>query len=617
MSEEVDFEWPSFSTVLEDVAASRGVDRVLSPRKMLADKTDGTVDRDEDLQPQAIRSELTEPLDLPEPLEPLELDTSRVRELLDSRASSADLDLSALSKLADPAELETDTDLEALGTASEDDADLETESELEIPETETEFFEIETDLETEDLALDTELQDPELENDIFEAEDLVFDTEIEENELQDVELENDIFEAENLVFDTEIEENELQDVELENDVFDVETEDVELDSEIETLEPETDLFELESDLEEFQDANAFEAVEVEEASDVEWPSLEDDADVEAPALEDAEDAAPNTELWEQVSTDEEPVALDWGDEEPVALDWGDEEPESSTTFDSWDEVAPTTGEAVDPAESALVFDMSDDEIIQHEVSAGTTSLEDVFVKNDAPDQLTGEDLDLDALTSDTGDESTLDPAGDDNVVNLFDGAPSWDMEFDSVEVANEIEGDLLDLGNETGKVIPMPNAGTGDKAEGLLGDAEGFEYVAAWSDTVDGPDDDGPKWRALEDEVVEPLEPADDTPSSDPWAFMRPVEETSNQGWWANRPRFLGGKAKKAEGPKVPEVSEESKAIAPAIQVPGLSYDSNCPSCGDEGNLEHDDMLAREVHLSCGSCENSWHAHYEIDAEAS
>ena len=592
MSEEVDFEWPSFSTVLEDVAASRGVNRVLRQQKMLAGKTDDTVDLDEDLQPQSIRSELTEPLALPEPLEPLELDTSRVRELLDSRASTADLDLSALSKLADPAELETDTDLEALGAASEDDADLETESELEIPETETEFFEIETDLETEDLALDTELQDPKLENDVFEAEDLVFDTEIEENELQDVELEND--------------------------VFDVETEDVELDSEIETLEPETDLFELESDLEEFQDANPFEAVEVEEASHGEWPSLEDDADVEAPALEDAEDAAPNTELWEQVSTDEEPVAFDWGDEEPVVLDWGDEEPESSTMFDSWDEVVPTTGEAVDPAESALVFDMSDDEIIQHEVSAGTTSLEDVFVENDAPYQLTGQDLDLDALTNDTGDESTLDPAGDDNVVNLFDGAPSWDMEFDSVEVANEIEGDLLDLGNETGNVIPMPSAGTGDKAEGLLGDAEGFEYVGAWSDTVDGQDDDGPKWRALEDEVVEPLEPADDdAPSSDPWAYMRPEEEANSGGWWSNRPRFLGGKAKKTEGPKVPEVSEESKAIAPAIQVPGLSYDSNCPSCGDEGNLEHDDMLAREVHLSCGSCENSWHAHYEIDAEAS
>ena len=592
MSEEVDFEWPSFSTVLEDVAASRGVNRVLRQQKMLAGKTDDTVDLDEDLQPQSIRSELTEPLALPEPLEPLELDTSRVRELLDSRASTADLDLSALSKLADPAELETDTDLEALGAASEDDADLETESELEIPETETEFFEIETDLETEDLALDTELQDPKLENDVFEAEDLVFDTEIEENELQDVELEND--------------------------VFDVETEDVELDSEIETLEPETNLFELESDLEEFQDTNPVEAIDVEEASHGEWPSLEDDADVEAPALEDAEDAAPNTELWEQVSTDEEPVAFDWGDEEPVALDWGDEEPESSTMFDSWDEVAPTTGEAVDPAESALVFDMSDDEIIQHEVSAGTTSLEDVFVENDAPDQLTGQDLDLDALTNDTGDESTLDPAGDDNVVNLFDGAPSWDMEFDSVEVANEIEGDLLDLGNETGNVIPMPSAGTGDKAEGLLGDAEGFEYVGAWSDTVDGQDDDGPKWRALEDEVVEPLEPADDdAPSSDPWAYMRPEEEANSGGWWSNRPRFLGGKAKKTEGPKVPEVSEESKAIAPAIQVPGLSYDSNCPSCGDEGNLEHDDMLAREVHLSCGSCENSWHAHYEIDAEAS
>ena len=150
MSEEVDFEWPSFNTVLEDVTASRGVNRVLRPRKVLAGNIDDSVDLDEDLQPLAISSELTEPLALPEPLEPLDLDTSRVRELLDSRASTKNLDLSALSKLADPAELETDTDLEALGAASEDDVDIATESDLEIPETETEFFEVETDL---DLSL--------------------------------------------------------------------------------------------------------------------------------------------------------------------------------------------------------------------------------------------------------------------------------------------------------------------------------------------------------------------------------------------------------------------------------------------------------------------------------
>lgn len=587
MSEEVDFEWPSFNTVLEDVAASRGVNRVLRPRKVLAGNIDDSVDLDEDLQPLAISSELTEPLALPEPLEPLDLDTSRVRELLDSRASTEDLDLSALSKLADPAELETDTDLESLGAASEDDVDIATESDLEIPETETEFFEVETDLDTEDLALGTELQDPELENDVFEAEDLVSDTEIEENELQDVELEND--------------------------VFDVETEDVELDSEIETLEAETNLFELESDLEEFQDTNPFEAIDVEETADVAWPSLVDD-DIAAPDLDDATSVAPDTDQWEQVSTDEEPIALDWGDAEP----------ESSITFDSWDEVAPTTGEAVDPAESALVFDMSDDEIIQHEASAGTTSLEDVFVENDAPEQLAGPDLDLEALRSDAADdEPTLD-AADDNVVNLFDGAPAWDMEFDSVEVANQIEGDLLDLGNETGKVIPMPNASVDNKTEGLLGDSEGFECFGDWSGPGDDPGDDpddGPKWRTLEDEEVEPPTPADDdAPSSDPWAYMRPLEESSNDGWWANRPRFLGGKAKKTKDPNHLEDStdlEDPKKIAATIEIPGLSYDHNCPSCGNEGNLEHDDMLAREVHLRCENCENSWHTQYEIDAEAS
>ncbi len=250
--------------------------------------------------------------------------------------------------------------------------------------------------------------------------------------------------------------------------------------------------------------------------------------------------------------------------------------------------------------------MSDDDILQHEASAGVTPLEEVFVTEEPSTDRFAEHLELDLPPVEASDSA----AGlqDDNVVNLFDNTPDWDSGFDSVEVANEIEHDLFDLGAASENVVPIPDKD--DHHVGLQGGADGFEFMGfedaagtGWSEPEDSSDE--PKWRTL-DEEQSVREAEDDAPTSDPWEYMRPAEEGNSGGWWANRPRFLGGTGKAS-----------ADAPVPPVEVPGLSYDAACPSCGEEGVCEKEDQMAREVHLACSSCENKWSTHYEIDAKAS
>ena len=600
MSEEVNFEWPSFSTVLEDVAASRGVNRVLRPLDDLIEQARADdPDQLDSPQPMVIRSELTEPLSLPEPLEPLKLDTSRVRELLDTRASTEELELSALSTLADPVETElrdhADAEFEATDAVTEDldtDTNVEQDAEYEFePEPAAESLEFETEVESLEVELeaDTELDELETEEDVFETLELETEADLEE----EPDAGTDLLELT----------TEAEDLDTETDELDTETD--ELDTETEDLDTETDELDTEA-----------EDLDTEAVADVEWPSLDGASDTDLPMWgeEIDEETSSKTDLWDDVSEDAEPVALDWGDTsedaEPVALDWGDTTEDASPIFDSWEESPASSGEAIEPSETALVFDMSDEQIIQHEASAGTAAAEDVFVTEDPAADLLLPGLDVDdVLGNTTKDEPAPDVASEDNnVVNLFETpTPEWDMGFDSIEVANEIEGDLLDLSGDA-DVIPIPTTDNID--DGLLGDASGFEFTGFGTPVESATDDDpdGRNWRPLEEN--EPIVAADDdAPTSDPWAYMRPEEET-NSGWWANRPRFLGGKGKHPSG-------EAAEQVPPPIAFPGLSYDNECPSCGEEGNLEKDDPLAREVHLHCESCKNKWHTQYDIDAQAS
>jgi len=87
---------------------------------------------------------------------------------------------------------------------------------------------------------------------------------------------------------------------------------------------------------------------------------------------------------------------------------------------------------------------------------------------------------------------------------------------------------------------------------------------------------------------------------------MRPPDEPKKGGFWANRPRFLGGGKNKA---RRSDASADEKDDGSGTEV-AISYDKNCPNCGDQCQVDLDDPVGRRVHASCPSCLHVWHTPY-------
>lgn len=579
MSEELNFEWPAFSDVLDDVAAGKSFDRRSVSRSYLRntnDHSDLTLEELVDLKkvettpPPPIK--IVDDVNIPAPLKPLELDTSRVRELLESRPMADSLDQSLLDQPPKEAEAEREAseDLaleQSVENANGEDAEpLDDSDELEFAEAE-----LANDTETEfDIDIET---DNEVEADATEPLD---DTHLDaEDELDDTQGELDNLDG-HLIEETE------QTPALDQPV------------ETEVLDPETDL-DTETDLLDGTETSSHDV-------EIDWDFAPDH----------------NTDLsleWPTEATDDIDLGIEWAIETDLAA------ADEPTSLDSWEEGAASTAQDLD--ESALVFDMSDEDIIQHEQNAGADPGEDIFI-SEAETTLDAEPTfgATDDPFAESADLSEIDLGEDNRVVNLFEQRPNWDNDaFDSVEVAAEIENDLFDLDYSAENVVPIdgrgaaPNAGLTDDGEetaeyqfhGLDSDLESSS--TSWSDFGDSEVEGQSRssWRTLDEDTT--IEPPVDRPESDPWAYMRPKEETASGGWWANRPRFLGGRKKSAKADADAEIEE--------LEVPGLAYDNNCPNCGETGEVRNDDPIAREVHLECLECANQWHTHYAIDAEAS
>ena len=317
-----------------------------------------------------------------------------------------------------------------------------------------------------------------------------------------------------------------------------------------------------------------------------------------------EDLSPLGDEYSSEVLFEDPFAVEFPSPDPIAVD-----PFSDLGDSFGVEFSAATSESAPPADDVedIFEELGETPDIQFD---------------ETPDLELGEAIDLDF---DEGSEDDA-PA---EVVGLFDERP--DLVFDSVEVANEIEEDLLDLGGMTDNVIPITDAL--EPAPEWDADAASFdldtplnEASTDWSSIIDetveedslaeehfDPNSESPadapellerspRWRALA-----PRPELED--AKDEWAHMRPAEEPNSGGWWANRPRFLGGSKKAPE--KTPEEIEALLAVA------GLSYKTSCPTCGVDGDLKKEDPLARQVHLSCSECDISWQTSYDIDAEAS
>jgi len=98
---------------------------------------------------------------------------------------------------------------------------------------------------------------------------------------------------------------------------------------------------------------------------------------------------------------------------------------------------------------------------------------------------------------------------------------------------------------------------------------------------------------------------------------MRPDEEPSAKSLWTRRPKFFGGderKRRKAERRETAtHVAEPEDRGAAQFEI---AFDSECPNCGDECQVDLDDPIGRRVHVSCPSCDHMWFTPYIPDSKA-
>ncbi len=225
---------------------------------------------------------------------------------------------------------------------------------------------------------------------------------------------------------------------------------------------------------------------------------------------------------------------------------------------------------------------------------------------------------------------------------LSDDEPSDDFtEFDSVATANAIEGELNELSDlsalepdfslndepsvdtfDLDNVVPIrpepsPNDESADSANDLLN--------SNWLNPTDGAATplshaaDGPPparvaqtgWVGLEAVQPELEKVADDV--ADPWAHMRPTDEPKSEGFLAKI--FGGDERRRARARRRAKEVSESEPNSYEADA-DVAFDSACPNCGGECQVDLDDPIGRRVHVSCPACDHMWFTPYiEPDAQ--
>ena len=95
---------------------------------------------------------------------------------------------------------------------------------------------------------------------------------------------------------------------------------------------------------------------------------------------------------------------------------------------------------------------------------------------------------------------------------------------------------------------------------------------------------------------------------------MRPSEETKVEGFWTKL--FGGEERKRAKAQRLAKKDADANP-APAqtpSEVEG-AFDTSCPNCGSQCQVDLDDPIGRRVHVSCPDCDHMWNTPY-YDAEA-
>ncbi|MGI9607451.1 MAG: hypothetical protein ACR2P0_15055 [Acidimicrobiales bacterium] len=299
----------------------------------------------------------------------------------------------------------------------------------------------------------------------------------------------------------------------------------------------------------------------------------DPIDVVEDSIAEAVESAPAPEV-EAVPEDEPAVWLaDDFDATGSDLEWAHVEPGSVFDVDT-DVVAADVDDAPDDDPFADIA--PEEDLVAQESAAADGGADEEFTSTEWADALDAE----------------LAPPAIEGVG--ADSAAITTADFDSVATADAIENDLSDLfeldpGEEkSAEVVPLRGK-TGDTSSALVG----------LDDELEGE-------RESTFAPVEEVEPE----AEDPWAYMRPDDEPeAKKSFWANRPKFFGGDERKRRRAERQATENEEQTI-----VPG----PDCPSCGEEGQVDLDDPVGRRVHASCDACDHVWSAAYdEQDAQAS
>lgn len=277
---------------------------------------------------------------------------------------------------------------------------------------------------------------------------------------------------------------------------------------------------------------------------------------------------------------------------------------------SLDDAPQFTGEAepIDDLASGAVFELDETSIIEADT------------ENEQPSEL-GDDLFGLAVADEVEDDSTG---------------------FDSIATANAIEGELNELSDLTAldsdfaledespvemfdldNVVPIrPNPSLDDQDVDAPADLANSHWlnptgspVAPLSHAADGPPParvSQTGWVGLEKTQAEPEPVSDDV--ADPWAHMRPTEEPKSEGFLAKI--FGGDERRRAKARRRAKQQAESGSETAGVESdPEISFDSACPNCGGECQVDLDDPIGRRVHVSCPACDHMWFTPY-IDAQA-
>jgi len=235
----------------------------------------------------------------------------------------------------------------------------------------------------------------------------------------------------------------------------------------------------------------------------------------------------------------------------------------------------------------------------------------------------GLDFELKAVKSDAfdGDEQS-----DDDVHQLHQGETDLDP-FDSVRTTNEIDGNLSefftfdtdfaepatgnlesDLFDNVVPIRPVPESSAVDEAHWATELPNEPRQAIETQPVVEAKHTGGPGLNNTPETSHE---------DDDPWAYMRPTEGAGAKHLWAKLPKFFGGderKRRKAE--RRDTATHAAKTEDRGEAELEIAFDSECPNCGSECQVDLDDPIGRRVHVSCPSCDHMWFTPYIIGSQA-